>query len=292
MGRFLLIFLFLLSGVALAQSPSSVTSKFIENPGNQFGSKLGAPTVFLPDLPAMPKGQSTVIGGAIRNVDDVRDQLTLNVFGARTMKILFDERTQVFRDGRKASLHDLRAGDHISVETTLDGTTVFARSIHMLSQLPEGECQGQVLSYDPGRGELMIRDSLSPEPIKLRVSAATTITRQGKESSSSDLTPGALISADFQADNAGKNVVRNIAVLATPGNATVFTGNVVFLDLHTGSLALVDPRDNKRYEISFDPDRFVMSREVHEGSEVTVTANFDGVHYAASAVTLNPLASK
>ena len=68
----------------------------------------------------------------------------------------------------------------------------------------------------------------------------------------------------------------------------MFTGNVVFLDLHTGSLALVDPRDDKRYEISFDPNRFAISREVHEGSDVTVTANFDGTRYSASAVTVNP----
>lgn len=286
MGRFLLVAI--LSSVALAQSPSSVGSKAAEDPGDQFASKLEGPSVVLPDLLAMPKGKSTVIGGAIRDLDGVRDQLTLNIFGARTMKVLFDERTQVYRDGLKASLRDLRAGEHVSVETLLDGTTVFARSIHMLSQLPEGDCQGQVVSYDRGTGELMVRDSLSPQPIKLHVSSATTISGQGQESSSADLSPGTLLSIRFQADNAGKNVAQNIAVLAAPGSAFVFTGNVVFLDLHTGSLALVDPRDDKRYEISFDPNRFAISREVREGSDVTVTANFDGTHYSASAVTVNP----
>ncbi len=290
MGRFL--FVAILSGVALAQSSSSVDSKAAADPNDRLASKLEGPSVFLPDVPDVPKGKSSVIGGAIRNVDGVRDQLTLNVFGARTMKILFDERTQVYRDGLKASLRDLRAGDHVSVETMLDGTTIFARSIHMLSQLPEGECQGQVLSYDPGDGELLVRDSLSPAPIKLHVSSATRISHQGRESSSADLSPGTLISADFQADNAGKNVARSIAVLATPGSTFVFTGSVVFLDLHAGQLALLDPRDNKRYEISFDPDRFAISRDVHEGSDVTVTANFDGTRYSARAVTVNPPASK
>ncbi|MGD0181293.1 MAG: hypothetical protein ABSC15_15885, partial [Terriglobales bacterium] len=255
-------------------------------------STPASPSVVLPDLPAIPKGKSTVVGGAIRDVDGVRDQLTLNIFGARPMKVLFDERTQVYRDGLKASLRDLRAGEHVSVETMLDGTTIFARSIHMLSQLPEGQCQGQVLSYDRGNGELVVRDSLSPAPIKLRVSSATKISHQGQESSSGNLIPGTLISADFQADNDGKNVVRNIALLATPGSAFVFSGNIVFLDLHSGQLALVDPRDDKRYEISFDPDRFAINRDVHEGSDVTVTANFDGVHYSASAVSLNPPAIK
>jgi hypothetical protein len=290
MGRFLLVAI--LSGVAFAQSASPLDSNLAEDSGDQLASKLEGPSVVLPDLPAMPKGKSTVIGGAIRDVDGVRDQLTLNVFGARSIKILFDERTQVYRDGLKASLRDLRAGDHVSVETMLDGTTIFARSIHMLSQLPEGECQGQVVSYDRSNGELMVRDSLSTEPIKLRVSSATTISHQGQESSSADLSSGALISVRFQADNVGKNVARNIVVLATPGSAFVFTGNVVFLDLHTGSLALVDPRDDKRYEISFDPDRFAISRDVHEGSDITVTANFDGQRYSASTVTVNPPAGK
>ena len=208
------------------------------------------------------------------------------------MKVLFDARTQVYRDGHKASLRDLRAGEHVSVETMLDGTTVFARSIHMLSKMPEGESQGQVVSYDRSTGELEVRDSLSPEPIKLHVSPATTIVRQGQESSCGDLVAGTLISIHFQADNSGKNVASKIAVLATPGSAFVFTGKVVFLDLHTGMLALVDPRDDKRYEISFDPGHFPISRDVHEGSTVTVTANFDGVRYAASALTVNPPASK
>jgi hypothetical protein len=162
----------------------------------------------------------------------------------------------------------------------------------MLSQLPDGECQGQVVSYDRSKGELLVRDLLSPEPIKLHVSSATTILRQGQESSSGDLIAGTLISIHFQSDSTGQNVASKIAVLATPGSAFVFTGNVVFLDLHTGLLALVDPRDDKRYEISFDPNRFAIGRDVHEGTEVTVTANFDGAHYSASAVTVNPPASK
>jgi len=290
MGRVLIVAI--LSAVALAQQPSSTGSKPAQDPADQIASKLEGPAVFLPDLPAMPRGKSTVIGGAIRDVDGVRDQLTLNIFGGRSMKVLFDARTQVYRDGAKASPRDLRAGDHVSVETMLDGTAVFARSIHMLSNLPEGECQGQVVSYDRGSGELRVRDSLSPQPIKLHVSSATTILRQGQESSSGDLLAGMLISIQFQADSTGQNVARKIAVLATPGSAFVFSGNVVFLDLHRGLMALVDPRDDRHYEISFDPNRFSISRDVHEGTDVTVTANFDGSRYAASAVTVNPPASK
>jgi len=45
------------------------------------------------NLPPIPTGKSTVIGGEIRSVDPVRDQVTLKVFGGNdTMKVLFDER--------------------------------------------------------------------------------------------------------------------------------------------------------------------------------------------------------
>lgn len=290
MVRFLIVAI--LSSVAVAQMPSPADAKSAQISDDQIASKLGGPAVFLPDLPALPSGKSTVIGGSIRELDGVRDQLTLNIFGGRAMRVLFDARTQVYRDGVKASLRDLRAGDHVSVETMLDGTMIFARSIHMLSRLPEGECQGQVLSYDRSNGELIVRDLLSPEPIKLHVSSATTIVGQGQAVSTGNLIAGTLISIHFQADSTGQNVASKIAVLATPGSAFVFSGNVVFLDLHRGLMSLVDPRDDRRYEISFDPERFHISHDVREGTAVTVNANFDGSRYAANSVTVNPSANK
>ena len=57
-----------------------------------------APAV-LPALPPAPRGKSTIIGGEIRRVDPVRDELTLRVFGQHPVKILFDDRTQVYLDG-------------------------------------------------------------------------------------------------------------------------------------------------------------------------------------------------
>jgi hypothetical protein len=242
------------------------------------------------DLPPLPSGKSTVIGGSIRQVDGVRDQLTINVFGARGMKILFDERTKVYHDGQDISVHDLRPGDHVSVETMLDGTAIFARSIHMMSELPQGECQGQIVRYDRSRGELDVRDTLSPESIKLHVSSDTAIVREGQVVSP-DLSIGTLVAVQFQADNAGHNLARKIAVLATPGSAFVFSGKVVFLDLRARLLVLVDPRDDKRYEITLAPS-LAISREVHEGSDLTVTADFDGMHYTAQAIAMNRVTEK
>jgi hypothetical protein len=296
MGRFLAVAI--LSSVAFAQAMSSAGSKSAQDQGAQPVSRQETALSGPSDLPPMPRGRSTVIGGAIRGVDRVRDQFTLNIFGGRRLKVLFDARTQVYRDGLKSDLRDLHPGDHVSVETVLEGTSVFARSIHLLSALPEGECEGQVLNYDPVSRELTVRDVLSREPVKLSVPAGTVFARQGQAASasmdvgSSELLKGTLVSVKFQSDNDGQGVVSQIAILATPGTAFVFVGNVVFLDLHSGLLALVDPRDDKRYDVFFDSARFVMSSEIHEGADVTLTADFDGSRYVARAITINSPSAK
>jgi hypothetical protein len=82
-------------------------------------------------------------------------------------------------------------------------------------------------------------------------------------------------------------VASQIAILAIPGTAFVFAGNVAFLDLHSGLLVLVDTRGDKRYDVSFDPARLPMSHEIHEGADVTLTAVFDGSHFVARAITIN-----
>ena len=295
MGRFLVVAL--LSSVAFAQASPSA-SKSVQDQGAQPASSPESAIRGRPGLPPMPRGKSTVIGGAIRAVDPVRDQFTLNVFGGRTLKVLFDERTQVYRDGLKGTLRDLRAGDHVSVETVLDGTTVFARSVRSLSGSPEGECQGQVMKYDPSDRELTVRDALSRRPVQLRVPAGTAVLRQSQAASSSadiassDLSTGTLVSVKFQSDNKGHGVATQIAILAAPGSSFVFVGNVVSLDLHSGFLALVDPRDDKRYDIFFDSAHLPMIRDLHEGADLSVTAGFDGARYVATEITMNPASDK
>jgi len=232
------------------------------------------------------------MGGEIRDVDPVRDQFTLKVFGGQSIKILFDERTQVFRDGARIPLLNLRREDHASVETTLDGTKIFALRIHMLSQLPEGEYRGLVLSYNPQTGELTINVALSQKPITLRVPADTPMVRAGQEASSaqqpgpSNLAPGSLVDVKFKGGAGGHGVVTHVDILAIPGSAFVFSGSVSFLDVHAGRLVLVDPRDNQSYEVAFDPSQFPVSHELHEGSAVRVTTTFDGRRYMASEITI------
>lgn len=242
-------------------------------------------------MPSMPKGKSTVIGGQITNLDPVLDQFTLRVFGQRPMKILFDERTEVYRNGEKISLHDLHSEAHASIQTILDGPNIFAISIHMLSDLPHGQCRGNVVEYNPETRELMIATSMSNEPVRLVLREDTPVVREGQAAfragggGESDLISGALVTATFDASEKGRAVASRVIVLAKPGSDFAYSGKISSLDMHAGRIVLVDPRDQRSYEISFDPDRFPVSHNLHVGDELRVNASFDGTRYAAIEIT-------
>jgi hypothetical protein len=275
------------SSTAFGQTQTALALDSNSPVGGDVPSSNPAPIIKLPALPPVPNGRATEIGGAVRVVDQVRDQITLAVFGGKDMKLFFDVRTQVYRDGQPATLRDLKPGERISVETVLDGTAVFARSIHMLSEAPGGECQGQVEYFNRGTGELTVRDSLAPEPLKLHVSSATTIEGVGQQTASlAELGSGALVSVKFQSDGTGQGTAREIRVLAAPGTAFLFNGTVSFLDMHSGLLVLADPRDQKHYEISFD-SRLPGSNNLREGVDVTVNAGFDGTRYSAKTIAIH-----
>jgi hypothetical protein len=243
------------------------------------------------DLPPAPQGKSTVFGGEIRSIDPVRDELTLKVYGQKPMKILFDERTLVFLDGKRIALRTLGPEQHAAVETTLDGVQVFAVSIHALSQPPEGDYQGRVVNYDPGTGELTIVSSGAREPFKVLVAKDTAFRREGQTNFTSagsgpgDLRKGSLITVDFQSGQQGRGVASKISVLAVPGTAFSFNGNITLLNLSSGSMELVDPRDEKSYQISFDPARIPAGKDLHLGEHVSVEAEYDGLHYMANQIT-------
>lgn len=242
-------------------------------------------------LPAMPRGKSTILGGEIHNVDPVLDQFTLRIVGQHPMKIYFDERTQVYRNGTRIPLHDLRPEEHASVQTILDGSNVFAISIHMLSEMPEGESQGRVLSYDPATHQLMIGSSLSREPIRVLLRDDTPVVRVGQSAFTSaskgqgDLVNGALVSVKFDSDGKGQSVASHVSVLARPGSDFAFGGKLSALDMHAGRLVVVDPRDRQSYAIAFNPSDMAASETLHVGDQVRVTASFDGTRYTATGIT-------
>ncbi len=242
-------------------------------------------------LPPAPSGKSTIFGGEIQNVDPVRDELTLKVYGQKPMKILFDERTLVYVDGKRMPLRTLGPQQHAAVETTLDGTRVFAVSIHALSQSPEGDYQGRVVNYDPGTGDLTIASSASRETFTVQVARDASFQREGQPSFISagsgpqDLQRGSIVSIEFTSGQRGHGIASKILVLAVPGAAFAFNGNISSLDLHSGLMVLTDPRDQSSYQISFDAAHIPAGQELHLGEHVSVKAEYDGLHYMASQIT-------
>ncbi len=284
MDRFLVAALFGSATIALL---AGMPAHAQQMPNQQLDMKSAFTNADFTALPAMPSGKSTILGGQIRNVDPVLDQFTLHVFGERPLKILFDERTQVYRNGVRIPLRDLRPEEHASVQTVLEGSNIFAMSIHMLSDLPGGECEGHVLSFDPETRELTIGSSLSPDPIRLWVRENTPVVRQGqpaftaRSEGQGDLVNGALVSVKFEAGEKGRAIADQVTVLAKPGSNFVFSGKLSSLDMHSGIMVVIDPRDQKSYQISFNPARLAISQSLHVGDQVRITAAYDGQHYMA-----------
>ncbi len=286
------LILVMLTSMALGQSPSPQTAATQSTPADTGAKGAPQPSAALGELPPPPPGKSTVIGGEIRAINPVMDEITLKVFGGQSMKILFDERTKVYVNGKRIPVLDLRPSEHASVETTLDGSKVFALRIHMLTQLPEGDARGQVIGYDPGNGRLRISSTLSQRMVTLTVPPNTPVVRTGQTvftsggGGAADLTPGALVDVKFEGNGQGAGVATHIDVLATNGATFVFSGVLTYFDIGAGRLTIDDPRDNQSYEVYFDPAEFSQSSQLHQGSHLRVTASFDGSRYTATAITI------
>ena len=204
------------------------------------------------------------------------------------MKIAFDTRTHIYNNTAEGSTSDLRPGDRIYIDTILDGSTVFAKTIRVKSANSSGESQGLVLSYRADKGELVVRDILPPRPLKVRITSQTRIVHGDHAAAASELGPGTLVALKFGAQQDGSDVAREVSVLAVRGASFTFAGTVTAVDLRLGILVLSSSTDNKTYEISIDPS--VTSTPIDDlrpGTDVTVLSQFDGSRYVARNVTVN-----
>ena len=57
--------------------------------------------------------------------------------------------------------------------------------------------------------------------------------------------------------------------------------------MHAGLMTVIDPRDEKAYQILFDTSKFPISETLHEGDNVRVAATFDGSRYVANSIASN-----
>jgi len=242
------------------------------------------PASLLPELPPLPQKNATLIGGTLERLDRVRDQMTVQVFGGGHMSALFDPRTRVYRGGKEVTIADLRQGERVYLDTILDGSTVFARTIRLSSTASAGESQGIVLRYR--NGELTFRDGLAPSPVRVRLAPSTQFFEDHHSVPASTLVTGSLVGIKFDSQGDGHDVAREITILALPGTRYKFSGQVVHIDLRTGLLALISSVDHKTYEVYLDstapPDD-----NLQPGVNVTIIANFEDARYVARTITIN-----
>jgi hypothetical protein len=246
------------------------------------------PASLIPDLPPVRPAKASLIGGTIGKLDRVRDRMTVQLFGGGKIIVAFDPRTSIFQDGVKASASNLQKGDRIYIDTILDGGMVFARSIRLkTANTAGGESQGTVVSYRSDKSELVLRDLLSPRPLKIRLTSQTRVVDSGHPASAGELAPGTLVAVKFGPQRDGTDVAREISVLAIPGASFSFAGTVMAVDLRLGILVLNSSTDHKTYEISLDAPAASVDN-LRPGADVTVLSRFDGSHYVAQNVTVNP----
>lgn len=276
------------SDVTPVETTRQTSPPEIENPVD--------PASLLPDLRPLSPAKASLLGGTVAKLDRVQDRIAVQVFGGGKVKVFFDPRTHIFSNGTPATIADLHQGDRVYIDTVLDGDKVFARTINLKNAVPAGSSQGMVMSYSAEKGELQVRDMLSPTPVRIQINSSTRIIRDDHSldnhssdnhaASVSDLVPGTLVALKFGSQKDGRGVAQEVAILAVPGSNFAFAGEVVGLDLSAARLVVSSITDHKTYEIYLDPASVHVVDDLHLGSQVSVMTNFDGSRYIARSLTV------
>lgn len=244
------------------------------------------PSTLLPDLPPVPKANATLVGGTVDRVDLVRDKVTVRLFGGGKESFLFDPRTRVYRGRKAVTVADLHEGERIYLDTILDGSDVFARTIRLNAARATGASQGVVVNFQNNRSELTLRDALSPNPVEVRVSSSTKVSVGDRIVPISAIVPGSLVSVSFSSAEGARNTATEISILAQPGTRYTFSGQVIHIDLRTGLLVLSSSTDRKTYEV-YLPSGMNPDENLQPGEIVTVTTDFDGERYVVRNIGFN-----
>jgi hypothetical protein len=237
-------------------------------------------------VPPMPKGKTTLVGGQVRNIDQIRNRMDVDSFGGGHMRVNFDERTHFFRDGVETTQLAVHKGDRVYVDTMLDNTRVLARNVRVNTGGVAASASGQITRFDPKSGTLTLRDQIAARPVTFNIDQNTALVADKNSGASAvtqnDLRPGAIIAVNF-APSGNRGVAKQVTVLALPGSVFTFVGRVTNLDMR-GALAVDNQSDQKNYDIRFDPAQVHASRSLVVGSQVIVKAQFNGQNYDAQSI--------
>jgi hypothetical protein len=263
-----------------AVTPRETAPAAAANPSNAARHENRDPLL---DLPELPPAKVTLIGGTVKNVDEIMNKMTVEPFGTnRKMQVAFDTRTDFFQDGKPISYRTVREGQRVYLDTMLNGSTVFAKKIWIQTAAENGVGRGQIVEYDPGHKSLTVRDELSNQPIKFQLNASTTVNKGKEAATAADLVPGALVTVSF----GPQRELREVTLLAKPGSTFVFAGPITYLDLSRKLIALNNRTDRTRYDVSVKEIAPSILRELREGANVNVSAVFDGKGYQARNIDI------
>jgi len=283
--RLLLVSLLGLSVTALAQSSTPVPA------ANDSAAPAKAPATAredydpLLDPPPLPHNRVTLMGGTVTNVNEIQNRITVKPFGGKQrLRMDFDMRTHIFLDGQAGSERDLKVGQRVYLDTMLNGSQVFAKSIWIRSGFGNGNARGQILDFDSRTNTLTLRDEVASQPVHFRLDPAAVIHNGSQTGSLADLKPGSLVEVSFDSGKANSGVVRELSLLATPGSSFTFLGTITYIDVSQKLISVANQNDGKNYDIYLESLPSSILQSLHEGSEAAVSALFDGRRYVAQKV--------
>jgi len=228
----------------------------------------------------------SLIGGTVKSIDQVRDNMTVHIFDAGTMRVKFDQRTHFYRDGKETTQLTVKKGDRVYLDTQLFEGKVFAKNVHVETGTRIADASGQIMSFDRKTGDMVVLDQLAGSTVKFRVDPQTTIKQGDAKTTMSALRPGSLITVEFSPRSRSVGSAEEVSILAAPGTSFTYFGRVTHLDLHSGLLAIENQADGKVYDLHFDSATRI-PQNLTVGSQVTAVAMFRGNDYVAQSVEVN-----
>ena len=239
----------------------------------------------------LPENKSALIGGRVREIDQIRNEMTVDIFGkGGRLKVLFDPRTRFDRNGVATDQTSIKKDDQVYLDTQLVNHKVFAREVYIHTASGTADASGQVVSYNPKTRDLTINDQMSGSAVTIRLTPKTVIhSRDGGTGSDANLQAGTLISLKLSPGNGGRNEANEVDVIAQPGSQFTFYGTLTHIDLRSGTLAVDNKSDHKSYDIRFEPSQFSVTDDLKVGNEVAVNAVFNGRDYTARTLTVTPV---
>lgn len=252
------------------------------------GGGLADPTDVADLLAPKPLQPSklSLVGGTVKSIDQIRDHMTVRIYGTGSMYVKFDQRTHFFRNGKETTQLAVKKGDRVYLDTQLFEGKVFAKNVHVETGNGPADASGQIVSFNSRSGDMVVRDDLAGSNVKFRVGPQTVIKNGESSTTFGALRPGALIAVKFSPRSRSTGTADEVSIIAQPGTAFTYFGRVTHLDLRSGLLAIDNQADGKTYEVHLDssvrvPDNLIV------GSQVTVVAIFQGQQYAVQSLEVN-----